>query len=48
MQIFTEPIEIDRDGMTFDIYIMDSIGFEDYQSKDKERLFLYDINLQIF
>lgn len=31
--------------MTFDIYIMDSIGFEDLSKNEKDKLFLYDINL---
>ena len=30
VQVFSEPIQIERDGMFFDIYIVDCEGFDEH------------------
>lgn len=39
VQVFSEPIQIERDGMSFDIYIVDCDGFDEHDD---------GLNLQIF
>lgn len=47
IQVFSEPIQIERDGIVFDIYIVDSEGFEVEQAGVTDDFMAEWLNLQI-
>ena len=47
ISIFSEPIEITRDGMTFDIYFIDSVGFEPTDTEEGQENILAGANLNL-